>query len=189
MTVKFKIIQLTNEEFYPYYNKYKDALFEYDHSYLLWEALSDSEINKVKHLRENLNDRIELYFGAFDEEDNFIGWSWGFQESSVSFYMANSAVLETHRRKGIYTALVRHMVKEALELGFQVITSRHNATNNSVLIPKLKENFIISKFELDDVFGVLVHLHYYANPTRRKIMDYRSGQMKPDEQMRKLLKL
>jgi len=69
------------------------------------------------------------------------------------------------------------------------VTSRHNATNNSVLIPKLKENFIISKMELDDIFGVLIHLHYYANTTRRKIMDYRSGQLKPDDQIKKLLKI
>lgn len=185
----FKVIQLSNEEFNLHYNKHKDKLFSYDHSYLPWEALSDRELDNVKALRKNLENRVELYFGAFDSENNFAGWSWGFQENSSSFYMANSAVLEKYRRKGIYTSLLRNVIKAAIAAGFQVITSRHNATNNSVLIPKLKENFVISKMELDDVFGVLVHLHYYANPTRRKMMDYRSGQSKPDGEIKKLLKI
>lgn len=189
MKPKYKILQLTTEEFNLNYNKHKDNLFDYDHSYLLWEALSESEMENVKHLRKNLKNRVELYFGAFDHNDQFVGWSWGFQENSTNFYMANSAVLEEHRRFGIYTGLLRAMIKKAIEEGFQVITSKHNATNNAVLIPKLKENFIISKMELDDVFGVLVHLHYYANPLRRKIMDYRCGQSKPDQQIRKILKI
>jgi predicted N-acetyltransferase YhbS len=189
MIPTYKIVQLTSEEFNLHYNKHKDSLFDYDHSYLLWEALSEKELESVKRLRKNLNERVELYFGAFDNDDNFVGWSWGFQESSVNFYMANSAVLENHRRRGIYSSLLRAMIKGAIDEGFQVVTSRHNATNNSVLIPKLKENFIISKMELDDIFGVLIHLHYYANTTRRKIMDYRSGQLKPDDQIKKLLKI
>jgi predicted N-acetyltransferase YhbS len=189
MIPSYKIIELTSEEFNLHYNKHKDSLFDFDHSYLLWEALSEKELENVKRLRKNLDNRIELYFGAFDCNDNFVGWSWGFQESSVSFYMANSAVLKNHRRKGVYSSLLRTMVKKVMEEGFQVVTSRHNATNNSVLIPKLKANFIIAKMELDDIFGVLVHLHYYANSTRRKMMDYRSGQAKPDEEIKKLLKI
>ncbi len=189
MSSPYKIIRLTSEEFYPYYNKYRDELFDHDHSYLLWEALSETELNGVKRLRDSLKHRVEFYLGAFDQDDTFVGWSWGFQESSTSFYMANSAVLESHRRKGVYSSLLRTMIKTAISEGFQVITSRHNATNNAVLIPKLKENFIISKMELDDVFGVLIHLHYYANAIRRKMMDYRSGQAKPDNQIKKLLKI
>ena len=45
------------------------------------------------------------------------------------------------------------------------------------------------KMELDDKFGVLIHLHYYMNSKRKKIMDYRSGQVKPDEEIKSLFKI
>jgi hypothetical protein len=80
------------------------------------------------------------------------------------------------------------MLDEAIALGFQLIYSRHCATNNQVIIPKLKRGFVISKMEIDDVFGVLVHLHFHVNETRRLIMDYRSGQKKPNDQIKGLFK-
>ena len=59
-------------------------------------------------------------------------------------------------------------------------------TNNAVIIPKLKAGFVISGFEVSDRFGTLVQLSYYFNPLRRKMMDVRVGQRKPDEEIRKL---
>ncbi len=180
---------MTPEEFHPLWNEHKPKVFGTDHSYSLWGMLSQDEIDKSNNLRKRLGNKIEVCFGVFDNQDNFIGWSWGFQESSISFYMANSAILEQHRRKGLYTRVLNEMISHVSELGFQLIYSRHCATNNSVIIPKLKAGFLISKMELDDIFGVLIHLHYYPNKTRRKIMDYRSGQMAPDEELKKLFKL
>jgi GNAT superfamily N-acetyltransferase len=103
--------------------------------------------------------------------------------------MCNSAVLPIFRRKGIYSALLKKCLQVTREEGFQLIYSKHSATNNAVIIPKLKEGFIISKMELDDKFGVLIHLHYYMNSTRKKIMHYRSGQIKPDEEIKSIFKL
>lgn len=150
--------------------------------------LTPEESEKVNELRKHVSDKIEVFFGVFDINNNFVGWSWGFQDSSVSFYMCNSAILLEHRRKGLYGRLLTEMVRYVSGLGFQLIYSRHCATNNAVIIPKLKAGFVISKMELDDIFGVLIHLHYYPNKTRRKIMDYRSGQLAPDEEIKKIFK-
>lgn len=57
-----------------------------------------------------------------------------------------------------------------------------------MIIPKLQCGFVISSLELSDVFGTLVHLKYFTNKTRRKIMDYRCGLKKPDESIKKLIK-
>tara|TARA_Y100000768_G_scaffold388916_1_gene388649 strand:+ start:295 stop:837 length:543 start_codon:yes stop_codon:yes gene_type:complete len=176
-------------EFHDLWAKYKREVFEEDHSYSLWDMLSKEEVSKVNELRKRISDKVEICLGVFDESDNFVGWSWGFQDSSTSFYMANSAILEEHRRKGLYSKLVDEMIGLTSKLGFQMIYSRHCATNNFVIIPKLKAGFVISKMEMDDIFGVLIHLHFYPNKTRRKIMDYRSGQKAPDDELKKLFKI
>ena len=103
--------------------------------------------------------------------------------------MVNSAILKEHRRKGLYSALLERCLKVLSKKGFQLIYSRHCATNNDVIIPKLKAGFIISKMEIDDKYGVLIHLHFYTNSDRRKIMDYRSGQLKPDTKIREVFKM
>jgi hypothetical protein len=59
----------------------------------------------------------------------------------------------------------------------------------NVIVPKLKAGFVISGFEVSDIFGILIHLTYYFNEIRRKVIDFRVGQLVPDEQIRQLLGL
>lgn len=66
---------------------------------------------------------------------------------------------------------------------------RHSATNNAVIIPKLKAGFVITSMEISDMFGVLVHLTYFPKVLRRKMITYRVGDMKPDEEIKKCLKI
>jgi GNAT superfamily N-acetyltransferase len=185
----FTIKLLSKDEFMPLYNKYKWDIFESDHSYVLWDLLGEDELSQIKKLNRNLGDYFTLYLAAYDEQDNFAGWSWGFQDHNSDFYMCNSAVLPNYRRQSVYTKLLDECLNRLRKEGFQMVYSRHCATNNSVIIPKLKAGFVISKMEMDDKFGVLVHLHYYFNEMRRKIMDYRSGLLRPDEDLRKLFKM
>jgi hypothetical protein len=101
--------------------------------------------------------------------------------------MQNSGILPEHRRKGLYSKLVRHVLNVTTEKGFPRVWSRHNATNNAVIVPKLKQGFLISAMELSDTFGTLVHLSYFPVEVQRKMMDYRAGQIKPDDEIKKLL--
>lgn len=103
--------------------------------------------------------------------------------------MRNSAILPEHRRKGLYTQLLEETLRRVSADGFQKIYSRHSATNNDVIIPKLKAGFTISSLEVSDVFGVLVHLVYFPKKLRRKIMVYRVGDAKPDDEIKKCLGL
>ena len=68
-------------------------------------------------------------------------------------------------------------------MGYQAIYSRHHMTNNAVLIPKLQRNFKITSFELSDRYGSLVHLTRYKSKTRNKVLDYRTGQIRPDKEL------
>ena len=101
--------------------------------------------------------------------------------------MRNSAVLPDHRRKGLYSALMFEVLKRTKELGFQTVVSRHVTTNNSIIIPKLKAGFVITSLEVSDRYGTLVHLTYFFNETRRKVMQFRSGDLKPDQVLKKAL--
>jgi hypothetical protein len=71
--------------------------------------------------------------------------------------------------------------------GFQIVLSRHTTTNNSVIIPKLKAGFVITALEVSDRFGTLVHLSYFFNETRKRIMEFRSGDLKPDQKIKDAL--
>lgn len=184
---EYIVKEMTKEDFLEYFEIHRKEVFSGDHSYGVWDLLSDTELEKLKDLRFDPESRFNLYLGIFKAQD-FVGWSWGYQEDSTSFYMCNSAILPIHRRKGLYTKLIETSLDILKEKGFQTITSRHTATNNAVIIPKLKAGFIFRRMELDDTFGVLVQLCYFTNITRRKIMDYRSGQMAPDDEIKKIFK-
>jgi len=152
------------------------------------DVLSEQEKSKIKSLNENFKYPY-MYHSLLFFKNNLAGWMWGYQDSRESFYMVNSAILPEHRGRGLYSRLLEVAMKELMEKGFQRIWSRHNATNNAVIAPKLKRGFLISGSELSDVFGSLVHLTYFTNKLRRKTMDFRSGQLRPDDELRKAFKL
>jgi len=104
-----------------------------------------------------------------------------------TLYMQSSAVFPEFRRAGLYTELVRKSVELGTEAGFLSIFSRHVATNNAVIIAKLKLGFRITSLELTDTFGSLVHLSYFPNKTREKMLEYRASFSKPDDEIKKLL--
>jgi len=182
----YEIREMTGEEFGPLWEKYAKALF--DDAQLMYrpiDSYSAEEKGKIPALRSHLQQAFRIRLGLFFRGD-FVGWTWGFQETPETFYMCNSGVLEPHRRKGLYTILMQRIVSRAVGEGFQRIYSRHTATNNAILIAKLKAGFFITSFELSDTFGVLVHLCYLPNPTRRKVLDFRAGHLRPDDEVKKL---
>jgi len=185
----YSIRELTDEQFGPLFSQHVGAVFESVHDYSFDDLLDDTERVHIDRLSRRLGSPWTLRLGAFDREDRFVGWTWGRQESRHAFYMVNSGVLAGHRRRGLYTALIDRCVSAAFDEGFQLVYSRHCATNNAVIIPKLKAGFVISTLGIDDRHGVLVHLHRYANADRHRIMDYRSGQRGPDAGIRKLFGL
>jgi GNAT superfamily N-acetyltransferase len=181
----FKIEKMEGDDFFPLFKKYHKLVFAKDHSYSPADVMIEREKDLLKNLSKNLDNTFTLNLVAF-EKNEFVGWSFGFQDSREKYYMCNSGVLKEHRRKGLYSQLLQETLKIASEEGFQIISSRHCATNNPVIIPKLKAGFVISGMELSDQFGTLVNLHYYINSKRREILDYRCGESSPNQQIRDL---
>ena len=100
MDQNYTIRELSELEFTPLFEKYKKSVFEAMHSYAFREFLNEVELEKIGELGVGLGAPYKLYLAAFDGNNDFVGWSWGTQENSTTYYMVNSAVLPDHRRKG-----------------------------------------------------------------------------------------
>jgi len=129
-----------------------------------------------------------LNVGIYQKRE-FVGWSTGVQSDADTYHMINTGLLPDHQGKGIYTALLPQILQILKAEGFQVVFSRHVVTNNRVLVPKLKAGFLITHFELSDMFGLLVHLSYFFNPARRKLLNVRAGQLAPDDEVKRILNI
>ncbi|MBC8043001.1 MAG: hypothetical protein IAF08_06105 [Rhizobacter sp.] len=171
-----------------FFEESRPVVFENKVSFHLHDALTKTEHENLTRLGSRMGEpyRLQLFINKGDER---IGWFTGVQHDRETFYMMNTGIFKLHQGKGIYTSLLPKMLSLLQAEGFQKVTSRHNATNNQILVPKLKVGFIISGIEINDVFGLMVHLTYFFNETRRQVMDFRTGQNVPDDDLKKLLNL
>ena len=177
------IRELTPEEDRHIWADLAPGVFEATHDFRYRDQLSAEQLARMQALGANMGEPYRLKLGAFVEGE-LAGWSVGMQESAEAYYMTNSAVLPAFRRRGLYKALIEATVARVTAAGFQRVYSRHVATNNAVIIPKLQAGFVITGLELNDRYGTLVHLTYLPHPARRKVLDYRAGQVRPDEELR-----
>ena len=185
---EYEVRKMTRKELFPYMAENHAKVFDTDLSYSPTELLTEIERENLKKLGECFEDRFELCLGVF-KDGEIAGWHYGFQDNRWGFFMCNTGVMHGHRRKGIYTFLLKTILNECRSMGFQEIFSRHNATNNPVIIPKLKMGFIISGLEVSDTFGTLLQVKYYTNEKRRDIMDFRTGQKTLSMDLRSLFDL
>jgi GNAT superfamily N-acetyltransferase len=106
--------------------------------------------------------------GAFVGEE-LVGWSTGWMERGKVFYMANSGVVATHRRKGIYTALLSAVRDHAVSQGVVTLRSQHSVLNNTVIIAKLRFGFHVSGLSQSAQMGTLVELSHHLSPLRHEL--------------------
>lgn len=185
ITDEYELREMTPEDFRPFFAEHRPHMFGNDFSCMPDDYLSECEKDAQKSLAGRMGDLFCLRLGVF-HQDKQVGWSFGIQQDRGRFYMVNSAIFPEHRRKGLYTSMVGRVIELVMKQGFQLITSSHIATNSAIIVSKLKVGFIITGFELSDTYGLMVNLTYYTNPTRRKIMDFRAGNARPDAELRQL---
>jgi GNAT superfamily N-acetyltransferase len=174
---------LTSEEFRPLFQRLRPQVFSETFTFHADKAISEGERDARRSLHERLGTELfQLRLGVYRGEE-LVGWHIGRQEGAEKFYMTNTAFLPPHQGRGLYTALLPVILERVAAEGFQVIYSRHTVTNNRVIVPKLKAGFIITGLEVDDRFGTLVHLSFYTNPLRRKMMDVRAGEARLGEDL------
>ena len=128
---------LEGAEFGPLFQQYRPIIFQTMLDFDVQQALSIEEQTATARLRERMGTPFRLNIGIYHHQE-FIGWSFGRQESAERYYMVNTAILPQHQGKGIYSALLPHILSVLQREGFQIVYSRHVATNNQILVPKLK---------------------------------------------------
>jgi len=183
-------IRITDDEkeFSSFFSQNRPVLFSDNIDLKLSNILTEQEKLKIKELSTSYGTpyKLRIYILNGDEK---IGWFIGEQKDSQTFYMINTAIFKQHQNKGIYKSLLPKVLDILKEKGFQKVYSRHSATNNQIIIPKLKQGFMITAFEISDIFGILIHLTYYFNESRRKTIEFRTGQLKPDRKLSEALSL
>ncbi len=145
------------------------------------------ELERIAALKMTWTNRRQILIGAYDAAGALAGWSQSVQERGDEICMCMSAVKPAHQRHGIYARMLDMLLDRARELGFQSVISFHQATNNAILIPKLKAGFHVTGVEYRDTRGVLLKLTYLFNDERRHLLDVRSGFVKPDERALEIL--
>ncbi len=186
---EYKFVELPNEEFQKLWSEWGEKIFYSNGTTIDFrKVLSEEERSQVKILHKNLSQLVRFNLCVF-KGDEFCGWFTGDQHNNETFYMRNSAILPDHRRKGLYTALMYEVLERVEKMGFQIVLSRHVTTNNSIIIPKLKAGFVITSLEVSDRFGTLVHLSYFFNEKRRRVMQFRSGDLRPDNELKAALRM
>ncbi|WP_347358105.1 GNAT family N-acetyltransferase [Bdellovibrio sp.] len=126
----------------------------------------DKEMEKLAARRKG-EQRFTLRLGIF-YQNRMIGWHYGHATDAETYYMQNSAVLPEFRGKGLYNELLRCVLEKVKNEQFQVVTSMHHPNNPGVLIPKLKEGFVITGMHFHERFRSLVELRYIIDLERRK---------------------
>ncbi len=121
-------------------------------------------------------ERIRI--GAFDG-DRLVGCSSGWFEVGGGFYIGLSAVDPAYRRQGLYTRLLNAVEQAVRERGGASIGSHHVATNNAVLIAKLKLGYVVAGTEYVEPMGLLVRLVLHLAPERRALFASRTGTLVP----------
>lgn len=135
--------------------------------------VDEADLKKIQERRKNEN-RYRLRLVIF-KNDELAGWHYGYSTDGETYYMQNSAVLESMRGQKLYAALLDGVLEKVKQEGFQVVTSVHHPNNPAVLIPKLKKGFVISSTLLHERFRFLVELKYFFNEERRKAYDENMG--------------
>jgi L-amino acid N-acyltransferase YncA len=179
----YSFSEVSHEEFSPFFWENRPKVFGENSMLTFEKTLSAAEKEKQMALAKNMAGRQHFYFFIYKNEE-IVGWHFGKQIDHEENYMVNTALFEAHRNKGVYQVFLQEMILFLKDKGYQIITSKHHASNNAVLVPKLKAGFVIKGLNIDLNFGTMVTLQYIVNELGKSIYNYRTGShpLPPDSQ-------
>ena len=173
-------------EYLPYYFENESKVYSDSLTINVWESMSKIEQEKQQELYKAIKDRYS--FQAFIMKgEMIIGWHSGWQVDEEKYYMCDTALFKEYQGQGIYTALLPILIDLYRAQGFQKIYSRHLASNNAVIVPKLRAGFVITGFEIEVMFGLMVVLTYFCSDKRFNAYKFRTGALRPNEDLKKFL--
>ena len=158
----------------------QSAVFDdYERSDLLAEVIEQETASQPAGLVRDVSSPFGL---AAYRDGTLVGWSQGYRQGKSEFYMLNSGVASTERRRGVYSQLVSAVLAHAASQGYAKVTSRHAASNTAVLVAKMRLGFHVSGFEYSEVYGPLVQLTFIVSEARRRLYRMRSTSIRTSSQ-------
>lgn len=168
----YQIIDET--EFFKIFSENRSKVFESNVDFNVKTVLSEIEKTQLKTLKNNYIEGYKLFI-KITKNESLVGWFFGVQVQDETFRMINTGILKEYRNQGIYKNFLNKVLEILKEQGFQKVESHHHATNNQVIVPKLKAGFVITGLEIEDKFGTLLKLTYFFNEKRKEIVEFRVG--------------
>ena len=138
------------------------------------EAVLESEKAEFSK-REAVAEEVRapmVRFGAY-ADDELVGWSCGWMERGGTYYMANSGVVPSRRRSGVYSKLLSASCEYALSRGQNTVRSQHSALNNPVIIAKLRHGFHVTGLTVSAQMGALVEMTLHLTQAREQLFSSR----------------
>lgn len=157
------------------YKEHELQVFPYRIDEFKTKLQNTPETKQQKTLANKLKNLYRLSIVISTQNGDVVGWTNGKQIDKETFKMSNSAILPAHQNKGIYSAVLKVVLKLIENKGFKKIISRHHIANNAILVPKLKQGFIITHFEICEI-GTIITLSYYFNFVQKRLIEFKSGQ-------------
>jgi len=88
----YEIRVLETKEFGTLWEKHAKEFFDDSQQiFRVRDSLSSPELEKMKLLREQMGTPFRVNLGLYHKDD-FVGWSWGFQEYGLVFLSSNRAI-------------------------------------------------------------------------------------------------
>ncbi|MEO1451266.1 MAG: GNAT family N-acetyltransferase [Bacteroidota bacterium] len=182
----FSVKELSPREFAAYFKEQRNLVYGAVTKLDVMGLLEERERKLLHQLGGRLRQRYSLYL-QFLHEDQPIGFSYGVQNAEDTFHMASTGLLPEFRGKGLYSAFLKALVEYLGREGFQKVQSYHHPSNVGVLIPKLKNGFVITGMELNEVYGSLLKLTCFTNPARKEAWEVRIGARKLSDDLGQFL--
>lgn len=149
---------------------------------------SEEEKEKFKSFKPSFKDEAQIFlFARLDGK--IVGRSFSEQTTKDTLFMCMSYVKEEYRKCGVYTQLLKNTIQLAKDIGYMKITSCHNTSNNKIIIPKLKEGFVMSGMRVNAGYGTLVELTLLLNEREKDMQDFRCGYRKPTNEVKQILSI
>ena len=142
------------------------------------ELLGEERMRATEARRQAFGKSWSLRLGVWFE-GRLVAWTYAWQDGGARLYQGTSGVVPAHRRKGLYQALLVRLLQRARAEGFEEVHSKHLATNNPILVAKLRAGFLLTGTELNPSFGSLVTTSCPLVPERREALLVRSGMKRP----------
>ena len=175
MANSFKYELVSSEVFTQIMNEYESLFYHESPKVNSDKFLTNGEKEILQKLNENFKIEYEMNLIIRTEMGEFVGWCNGCKSNRSTLTMHSSFVLPEYRRNGVYSRAIIETIHWAESKGFLTIESQHLVSNNNVIIPKLKSGFQINGIQVDDRFGLMVHLKLDLKQEIKEIHQVRIG--------------